>query len=54
MTYTKAWELTRRSNYSQAESEGWGEDWLIADEHVRLTDYDYSAGIINNLSDYDD
>lgn len=53
MTYARAWQLTSESTYNQARREGWGEEWLSADEHIRLADYDLQTGVISDLSEYD-
>lgn len=53
MTYSNAWKLTQETTYQQAIVEEWGDEWLIADEHIRIADYDLSNGIIENVTDYD-
>jgi hypothetical protein len=54
MTYEQAWNLTQRNSLAQAIAEGWEDEWEIADEHIRLADYDYSAGIIDCITEYDE
>ena len=53
MTYAHAWKITGESTHAQAVAEGWGEEWESADEFVRLADFDFSAGIIGAITDYD-
>lgn len=54
MTYAKAWDVISNATYEQAEAEGWLSEYEIASEHVRIADFDYSAGTISSVNDYDE
>ena len=53
MTYQEAWKTTQSTNYQTARGEGWGDEWQNADEFIRIADYDFAAGIIAKITDYD-
>ena len=54
MTYAEAWKLTANTTYEQSISEKWEDEWRMADEFIRVADYDLSAGIIDAVTDYDE
>ncbi len=54
MTYAEAWKLTQGTTHAQATAEGWSDEWETADEHIRIADYDYSNGLISDVSEYDE
>jgi hypothetical protein len=53
MTYQDAWNIISHTSYDQAETENWLDEWELANEHVRIADYDYSVGIIPSVNAYD-
>jgi len=54
MTYARAFELSNPAYFQLSIDEGWNDEWERAAEHVRIADYDYSAGIIDSVTAYDD
>ena len=54
MKYSEAWKISMACTYAQARAEGWGDDWLAADEFIRIADYDYQHHIIDTVTEYDD
>ena len=54
MTYQQSFEMSNPKHYELAIKEGWLAEWEAASEHVRIADFDFSAGIIANVNEYDD